>query len=90
MVFSGDFGGAPVDVRAFKNGHPMAPGVAHFDPNRGTTSFTFTFTANGGGPSCRVFSMAWRSPTGKQVTMHYGTFLVTYDAARTAGSGICE
>lgn len=90
LVFSGDFSGAPVEIRALKGSHGMAPGVAHFDPSTGTTSFTFVFMAGGGAPRCRDFSMVWRSPSGSPVVLHHGSFTVTYDAAKSPGSGFCE
>jgi hypothetical protein len=89
LIFSGDFTGAPVDIRAERNGKRMQPGIAHFDPSSGTSSFTFTFMSGGGKSQCRTYSLGWRSPTGQPVTMNFGGFGVVYDRGKP-NQQICE
>lgn len=59
---------------------PMKPGSARFVPS-GRESFSFTFVANTlpfEGDDTHVFTVQWRSPSGKQVTLLKGALNLVY------------
>jgi hypothetical protein len=78
VQFSGDFTGAPVDIRAIANGQEVRSGIAHFDPAGGTSSFSFGFVNKDGERGCHEYRIQWRSPTGEEVTFNHGSFVVRY------------
>lgn len=88
ITFTGDFSGAPVELRAMKNDQVAQPGVATFDPTTGTTTATFTFFAPAGNRvGCRTYAIHWRSANGKTVTLNHGGFAVTYNRDSTTKNG---
>jgi hypothetical protein len=90
VTFSARFSGAPVEVRAERDGHPLRPTKARFDPITGTKSFSFTFISMSGSRKCRHYGISWRSPTGGTATLESGNFIVTYNAARPPHHTICD
>lgn len=89
-TFSGDFAGAPVEVRVVHVGRgPLEPGVASFAPGADGTSSSFDFVMPGGrGVACRTFAVEWRSPTGAQATLNHGTLIVDYRFDDTTKTGL--
>lgn len=89
VSFSGTFAGAPVDIRAVQSGTAMEPGIAHFDPSSGTTSFSFNFVKTEGnrGATCRTYSIQWRSPTAEEATFLSGDVIVNYHPDNTTNDG---
>lgn len=72
-----------------KDNRVTEPGTAVFDPTNGTTTATFTFFAPGGGKvSCRTYSIQWRSPSGKEVTLKHGGFAIAYNHDDTTKDGL--
>jgi hypothetical protein len=57
----------------------MKPASAHFDPQGGTGSFSYTFVA-GVGPGGYTINLLWRSPTGVQTNLDGGSLVVQYAA----------
>ena len=57
----------------------MKPGWAHFDPQGGTGSFSYSFVA-GVGPGTYTINLLWRSPTGVQTNLEGGSLVVQYAA----------
>lgn len=57
----------------------MKPGSAHFDPQGGTGSFSYSFVA-GVGPGKYTINLLWRSPTGVQTNLDGGSLVVQYAA----------
>jgi hypothetical protein len=57
----------------------MRPTSAHFDPQGGTGSFSYTFVA-GVGSGRYTINLLWRSPTGVEATMTDGSLVVQYGA----------
>ncbi len=57
----------------------MKPTSAHFDPQGGTGSFSYTFVA-GVGPGIYTINLLWRSPTGVQTNLDDGSLVVQYAA----------
>jgi hypothetical protein len=57
----------------------MKPTSAHFDPQGGTGSFSYTFVA-GVGPGGYTINLLWRSPTGVQTNLDDGSLVVQYAA----------
>lgn len=89
ITFTGDFSGGQVELRGLKDSKVAQPGTAVFDPTNGTTTATFTFFAPGGNRvSCRTYSIQWRSPTGKEITLNHGGFVVTYNHDDTTKDGL--
>lgn len=83
---SGDFSGAPVEIRVRDGRRLFHPGRTHFDPTTGTTSFSFTFVTPGSKYArCHALRVGWRSPSGQSVTMNRGDFVVTYRDDNTRG-----
>ncbi|MDQ3983450.1 MAG: hypothetical protein M3271_12290 [Actinomycetota bacterium] len=79
-TFSGDFSGAPVEVRVVHvGGDALEPGTASFGPDEDATSFSHDFVMPGGrGVACRTLAVEWRSPTGGAVTLNHGSLIVDY------------
>lgn len=78
--------GAPVDYRVVmelpEKGYAtrlMRPTSAHFDPQGGTGSFSYTFVV-GVGSGRYTINLLWRSPTGVEATMTDGSLVVQYGA----------
>ena len=95
MTFSGDFSGAPVELRARQGGgrgaRILQPEAASFDPSNGTTSVSFTFVlagANNHSAGCRSYAIDWRSPTGEAVTFNRGNVVLTYRHDDTNKDGL--
>lgn len=79
VIVSGDFSGAPVDVRVTESQKRLPPGIAHFDPSVGSSSFSFTFVRERHNKArCRRFDVEWRSSSGQDVTLNHGTVLLRY------------
>ncbi|MGZ8620069.1 MAG: hypothetical protein ACXWYE_09220 [Actinomycetota bacterium] len=57
----------------------MKPTSAHFDPQGGTGSFSYTFVA-GVGPGIYTINLLWRSPSGVQTNLDDGSLVVQYAA----------
>lgn len=79
--------GGPVDFRLFLEDvdhgfevRPMKPGSIRLEPGGGVVSGSFTFVA-AVHPGDYTVNVAWRSPTGAQVTVHAMTLVVQYGAA---------
>lgn len=79
-TFSGDFSGAPVEIRVVHvGGGPLEPGTASFGPGGEATSFSHDFIMPGGrGVACRTLAVEWRSPSGGSVTLNHGSLIVDY------------
>jgi hypothetical protein len=90
VTFNGVFQGAPVELRAQRDGQRLNPGPVSFDPGAGANAFSFTFVAVHGRRDCRHYGIAWRSPSGVPVEFDGGSFVVTYKGVRPPGGVICE
>jgi hypothetical protein len=55
----------------------MKPSFAHFDPQGGTGSFSYTYVA-GVAPAPYTINLRWRSPTGVEATLSGGSLVVQY------------
>lgn len=87
---SGDFEGAPFELRVVRDGKVLAPGVGHFDPEGSRSSVSFIFvTKRPLSAGCHRFALEWRSPTGEQVTTRYADIVVMFRSAKVGGQ-ICE
>ena len=78
-TFSGDFSGAPVELRVSSGGEAFAPGAARFEPLGDLRSFSYVFgTAGQRRGGCVRVAVNWRSPTGEQVTLDQAALALTY------------
>lgn len=89
-AFSGDFDGAPVEVRVvLRGGNALLPGIARFAPSEGSSSFSQDFVSPAGrGVACRTYAVEWRSPTGDQATLRHGSLIVDYRFDDTTRDGL--
>lgn len=80
VTFSGDFAGAPVQIRVIERQKAYRPGRATFDPTPWDSSKSFTFVSGGSDEArCLALFVQWRSPTGGEVTFRRGDVVVTYN-----------
>jgi hypothetical protein len=91
VTVSATFSGGPVQLRVIDGGrHRMRPGIAHFDPEPGARSFSFTFLRDGGHPACgRNISVEWRRSSVAAAALTQADAVVTYKHDTTDHVGGC-
>ena len=79
VTVSGDFRGAPVELRVNRGREVLEPGKTEFQGTHADSSFSYTFAGRGSRtPQCMHVGVEWRSPTGKKVVFERGSMVVTY------------
>lgn len=72
--------GGPVDFRVTKSRRVLFPGAVHIDPQRNSTSFSYTFIARGSKDgSCHYIDPEWRAAGGSAVTLTNLVMTITYN-----------
>ena len=84
-----EVGGGPVEFKVTEDGSGMAPGPFTFRPTEGRPdSVSFTFASpKPKRVDCREYDVLWRSPSGKPVTLHRASLVVTYRYDDTTPDG---
>ena len=90
VTLSGEFRGAPVELRMRRNNDVLRPGKTEFNGSSSDSSFSYTWLGrNSGDPECTSVWLEWRSPTGNRTRFERGNLVVTYKPEALKGGAAC-